>query len=420
VSSAVVTGLGVVAPNGLGAEQWWAATLAGRRGLARITRFDPQRYPVRIAGEVVDFTAPGTVPGRLIPQTDRWTHLGLAAAALALADAGADTAQLPEYEMAVVTASSSGGTEFGQQEIERLWAKGPRFVGAYQSIAWFYAATTGQVSIRHGMRGPCGVICTEQAGGLDATAQARRLLAAGARLVLTGGTDASLCPYGLTAQLANGRLSRRDDPDRAYLPFDADACGYVPGEGGAMLVVEDAAAARDRGVGSVYGVVAGHGATFDPPPGSTRPPGLRRAAELALAGAGLTPVDVDVVFADAAGVPELDRQEAAALVELFGPRGVPVTAPKTMTGRLLGGGAALDVAGALLALRDGLIPPTVGIRELAAGCELDLVRDVPRPAPLRVALVLARGYGGFNAALVLTVGQAHPDRPDRPDQRRSG
>jgi act minimal PKS chain-length factor (CLF/KS beta) len=399
--TALVTGLGVTAPNGLGVEAFWAATVAGRSGIGRITRFDPNRYSVRLAGEVRDFTAGEHLPGRLIAETDRWSHLGLAAAAMALDDAGVDLAALPEYELGVVTAASSGGTDFGQREIEKLWSKGPEYVGVYQSIAWFYAATTGQVSIRHGMRGECGVICTEQAGGLDVAAQTRRVLDRGARLVLMGGTDASLCPYGLVAQTGNGRLSRRTDPATAYLPFDARACGYVPGEGGAMLVVEDAEAARARGHDGAYGELAGSAATFDPRPTSIRPPGLRRAAERALADAGLAPGDVDVVFADAAGVPELDRQEADAITAVFGPYGVPVTAPKTMTGRLYAGGGALDLAAALLAIRDQVIPPTVGCTEPARGCRLDLVRWA-RPATIRTVLLLARGYGGFNAALVVT------------------
>ncbi len=400
--TAVVTGIGVTAPNGLGTEAYWAATLAGRSGIDRISRFDPTGYPVRLAGEVRDFDAAAHVPSRLVPQTDNWTHLGLTAAAWALDDAAADPAGFPEYEMAVVTASSSGGTEFGQREIERLWTKGPSWVGAYQSIAWFYAATTGQISIRHGMRGPCGVVCTEQAGALDAAGQARALVQQGTRLVVTGGTDASLCPYGLTAQLSKGTLSGGDDPRRAYLPFDVDAVGHVPGEGGAMLIVEDAADARARQAPRRYGVIAGQASTFDPRPGSGREPGLRRAIQLALADAGVAPGDVDVVFADAAGVPEADRAEAAAISAVFGPGGVPVTAPKTMTGRLYAGGAALDLACALLALRDQVIPPTVGVERLAPGCDLDLVRDVPREARLRTALVVARGYGGFNGAVVVT------------------
>ncbi|WP_306212601.1 ketosynthase chain-length factor [Actinoplanes sp. RD1] len=398
--TAVVTGIGVAAPTGMSLAEHWSRLLEGRSAIGPITRFATDRYPVRLAGEVGGFRVAEHVPGRLAVQTDHWTHLGLTAAAQALADAAVDPAALPEYEMAVVTASSSGGTEFGQREIHGLWSQGPDHVGAYQSIAWFYAATTGQISIRHGMRGPCGVVCAEQAGGIEAAARSRRLLGTGARVVLTGGTDASLCPYGLTAQLSTNLLSERGDPAEAYLPFDERANGYVPGEGGAMLVVEEEQAAAERGAPQVYGRLAGFGSSFDPAPGSSRPPGLRRAAELALADAGITPAGIGIVFADAAGSAEPDQREAEAITALFGPGGVPVTAPKTMTGRLYAGGAPLDLVAALMSLRHGVVPPTAGVTRPVRDHRLDLVTE-PRRTRASAALVLARGHGGFNAAAVV-------------------
>ncbi|MET7948390.1 ketosynthase chain-length factor [Micromonospora sp. NPDC005324] len=397
----VVTGVGVAAPNGLGRDAFWAATVAGVGGIGPISRFDPSGYPAQLAGEVPGYEAADHIPSRLMAQTDHMTRLSLTAAQWALADASVDPSALPEFGMGVVTASASGGFEFGHRELEKLWSKGSEHVSAYQSFAWFYAVNTGQISIRHGMRGPTGVLVTEQAGGLDAVAQARRQVRKGVQLVMTGGVDASLCPWGWTAQLANGLLSTGRDPATAFLPFDANASGYVPGEGGAILVLEDEHAAARRGA-AVYGVIAGYGATFDPRPGSGRPPGLRRAAEMAVSDAGLTPADIDVVFADGAGVAELDRVEAEAITAVFGPRGVPVTAPKTMTGRLYSGGAALDLVSALLSIRHCVIPPTTNIRQPAEGLHLDLVRDAARETPVRAALVLARGYGGFNAAMVVT------------------
>ncbi|MEX2982676.1 ketosynthase chain-length factor [Streptomyces sp. C36] len=397
---AVVTGLGVAAPNGLGLEAYWRATLKGRNGIGRLTRFDATGYPARLAGEIDGFTAEDHLPGRLLPQTDRMTRIALVGADWALADAGIDPGELPEFAMGVITASASGGFEFGQNELRALWSRGGQYVSAYQSFAWFYAVNSGQISIRNGMRGPSGVLVSDQAGGLDALAQARRQIRKGTSLVMTGGVDASLCPWGWVAQLAGDRLSTSDDPERAYVPFDAEARGHVPGEGGALLVLEDAEHAARRGAPRVYGEFAGYGSTFDPRPGSGRPPGLRRAVELALADAGTGPDGVDVVFADAAAVPELDRVEAEALGALFGPRGVPVTAPKTMTGRLYSGAAPLDLAAAFLALRDQVIPPTAHTSP-DARYGLDLVGPEPRPATLRTALVLARGHGGFNSAAVV-------------------
>ncbi|MEV4322583.1 ketosynthase chain-length factor [Microbispora rosea] len=399
-TSVIVTGFGVTAPNGLGTRDYWSATLAGRSGIDRVSRFDAGRYPSRLAGEVSAFVAADHLPSRLLPQTDHMTRLALVAADLALADANVSSGDADSYGMGVVTASSAGGFEFGQRELQNLWRHGSRHVSAYQSFAWFYAVNTGQISIRHGLRGPSGVVVTDQAGGLDTVAQARRLIRKGTGLVLAGGVDGSICPWGWVAQMAGGRLSRCDDPRLAYLPFDARAAGHVPGEGGAILVLEDAEAAARRGAGPGYGEIAGYGTAFDPRPGSGGAPALPRAMELAVRDAGLSPGDIDVVFADGAAVPALDRIEADAITAMFGAGRVPVTVPKTMTGRLYAGGAALDLATALLCLRDGVIPPTINVTPEAA-YGLDLVTRRPRTAPVRTALIVARGEGGFNSAMVV-------------------
>ncbi|MFF3333592.1 ketosynthase chain-length factor [Streptomyces sp. NPDC002888] len=399
-TSAVITGIGIATPNGIGVDDYWSATRVGKNAIGPVTRFDPAQYPATLAGEIQGFVADDHLPGRLIPQTDRMTQLALAAADSAFEDAGVRPGDFAEFDMGVVTASTAGGFEFGQNELQALWSKGSQYVSAYQSFAWFYAVNSGQISIRNGMRGHSGVVVSDQAGGLDAIAQARRQIRKGSKLICSGGFDASICPWGWVAQLANGRISTSDNPERAYLPFDADARGYVPGEGGALLILEDADAARERGAENVYGEIAGYGSTFDPRPGSGREPGLRRAIELALADAGAEPGDIDVVFADAAGTPELDRAEAEALIAVFGPSEVPVTAPKTMTGRLYSGAAPVDVVAAVLAMREGLIPHTVNVT-LSPEYDIDLVTGQPRTAFVRTALVVARGYGGFNSAVVV-------------------
>ena len=359
MTGVLVTGLGVLAPNGMDAEEHWRATLEGRSGISRISRFDVSGYPAQLAGQIQGFDAQRHLPGRLLPQTDRVTRLALVAADAALADAGVDAAALPEYGMGVVTSNASGGFEFTHTEIQKLWTKGSRHVSVYESFAWFYAVNTGQISIRHGMRGPSGVLVAEQAGGLDAIGHARRTLRRGHQLMVTGGVESSFDPWGWVSHLSSGRVSSETDPAAAYRPFDATAAGFVPGEGGAILVLEDEAAASARGAAKVYGEIAGYAATFDPRPGSGRPPGLGRAARLAMDDAGVAPGEVDVVFADAAGV------------------------------------------AALLSLRDCVIPPTAGTTRVPEDYQLDLVTGQPREIPVRTALVLARGYGGFNSALVL-------------------
>jgi minimal PKS chain-length factor (CLF/KS beta) len=397
----VVTGLSVAAPNGLGTEQYWAAVLGGISGIDRITRFDPSGYPAQLAGEITGFDPGESLPSRLIPQTDRMTQIALVGADSALADAGVRPDELDDYDMGVVTASFSGGFEFGQNELRNLWSRGGEYVSAYQSFAWFYAVNSGQISIRNGMRGPSSVVVSDQAGGLDAVGHARRQIRKGTKLMVSGGIDASLCPWGWAALLSSGRLSTSKDPRRAYLPFDPAAAGHVPGEGGALLIMEDAETAVNRGATTIYGEIAGYGTTFDPKPGTGRRSNLQKAVELALEDADLTPDQVDVVFADAAAIPELDRIEAETVTNVFGAHGVPVTAPKTTTGRLYSGGAPLDLATAFLAIRDRVIPATTEV-SLSAEYDIDLVTGSPRrPERLDVALVIARGQGGFNSAAVV-------------------
>lgn len=400
MSTPVVTGIGLLAPNGVGLAGYWAATLDGRSGIGPIGRFDAGGYPNRLAGEVSGFDPDELLSARLLPQTDRMTRYALLAADWALADAGLDPATVPPEEFGVITAGAAGGFEFGQRELEKLWSRGPGHVSTYMSFAWFYAVNAGQISIRHGARGSSGVLVADQAGGIDALAQAARRVHRGLRVALTGGMDASLCPYGMVSHLTSGRLSDSGDPRAAYLPFAEGARGFVPGEGGAILTVEDADAAAARGV-TGYGHIVGYGATFDPAPGTGRPATLLRAAELALAEADASPGDIALVLADAAATPELDRIEAVALRELFGPYGVPVTAPKTMTGRLYSGAGPVDVATALLALRHGTAPPTINVAVPRREYEIDLVVGRPRPVTGDTALVLARGAGGFNSAMVV-------------------
>ena len=398
----VVTGLGALTPVGNDVATTWRALLDGRSGGGPITRFDTEKFTVKFACEVKGFDPEQYIAPQLKVQTDRWSWMSLAAATLAAEDAGYIPPE-EAYATSVFLAAGSGGNEFSQHEIQGLWAKGPRSVGAYQSIAWFYAASTGQVSIRDGYKGPSGVVVSEGAGGLDSIGWARRVARRGTPAVLVGGTEAGVTPYALLCQVTSGRLSTAPRPEDAYKPFDRRANGHAIGEGGAILLLEEADAARARGAERIWGEVVGYAATHDahhhedPAPDATQ---YTRAIRLALADAGVTPDEVGLVVADGAGVPELDALEAQAITAVFGERGVPVTAPSSWTGRLMAGGSALNVATALLAMRDGLLPPTGNVEEPVEEYGLDLVRET-REQDLDVVVVLARGFGGFNSALVL-------------------
>lgn len=403
---AAVTGIGVVAPNGTSTETFWKSTREGISVLDRVTREGCEHLPLKVAGEVRNFDPPSAVEERYLVQTDRFTHFAMAAADQALDDARLDRLETDAapFSVGVVTAAGSGGGEFGQRELQQLWSKGSRFVGPYQSIAWFYAASTGQISIRRGFKGPCGVIASDEAGGLDALAHAARAVRRGTDVMVAGATEAPLAPYSVVCQLGYEELSAVDDPERAYRPFTSAACGFVPAEGGAMLVVEAEDTARRRGA-PVRAVLAGHAATFT---GASRweesRAGLAEAIRVALDEAGCAPEEIDVVFADALGTPAADRAEALALVDALGPHGtrVPVTAPKTAVGRGNGAAAVLDVAAAVLAMEHGVIPPTPNVYDVCH--DLDLVTTRARAAEPRTALVLSRGLMGSNSALVLRLG----------------
>ncbi|MFG3002380.1 ketosynthase chain-length factor [Streptomyces calvus] len=401
---AAVTGIGVVAPNGLGSDAYWKSVAEGLGVLDLISREGCGHLPLRVAGEVRSFDPASLIEERFLVQTDRFSHFAMAAAALALDDAGLSGDPADPFAVGVVTAAGSGGGEFGQRELQKLWGRGSKFVGPYQSIAWFYAASTGQISIRGGFKGPCGVVASDEAGGLDSLAHAARAVARGTDVMLVGAAEAPLAPYSMVCQLGYPELSTVDDPDRAYRPFTEKACGFVPAEGGALLVVEDEARARGRGV-PVRAVVAGHSATFT---GASRwaesREGLARAIRGALDEAGCAPEEVDVVFADAMGVPEADRAEALAIADALGAHGtrVPVTAPKTGIGRAHCAAPVLDTVAAVLAMEHDQVPPTPNVSDICH--DLDLVTSRARPAELRTALVLSRGLMGSNAALVVRRG----------------
>lgn len=405
MTAPVVTGIGVVAPSGVGTEPYWRSTLDGELHVRTIEAFDATGYDTTIAGQVPDFRSEDYLDDRLAIQTDRWTWMALAATEFALADARYEVAERDRYSTGVAFGSGSGGVEFGQREIEALWSRGRRAVSAYQSIAWFYAANTGQVSIAQGTKGPSSVLVTDGAGGLDSVGYARRVIRRGTPTVLAGGTEAPLCPYSLACQTSSGRMTTSPDPRHGYKPFDVEANGYAPGEGGAVLVLEDAVEAERRGVDQVYAEIAGYAATHDAhhhhraPTDSAQ---LTRCMRQAISDAGLSSGDIDLVIADGAGSRDLDELEVRAIRETFGPGAdtVPVTAPQGFIGRLCAGGSALNLVVGVLAIRDGVVPAVGNLADPVPGYGLDFVRE-PRRMRVDTVLVNARGYGGFNSSVVL-------------------
>jgi minimal PKS chain-length factor (CLF/KS beta) len=398
----VITGLGVMAPTGISMGEYWSGTIAGYSALAPISRFPVDGYPIKLAGEIAE-TIPGEerLSGRLNPQTDRTTRMSLLAAAEALADSGLDLATEDPFDVGVAVATETGGLEFGQRQLQKLWSEGWESVSAYMSFAWYYAVNTGQISISNGAKGPGGVVLSEQSSGLDSLAFGRRQIRKGTGIMLCGGFDSMICPYGIAILSTAKGYSTSADRTGAYRPFSASAAGWVTGEGGAVCVLESAAHAAARGK-IPYAVLSGYAATFDPNPRAPSGDGLRRALIKALADAELPPDAIDLVMADGQGVADLDHAEANVLSEVFGNRGVPVCVPKTGTGRLLAGAGPVDVVTALLCMREGKLPPAPHLDAGTLDDRLDVVTGEPRAREVRHAVVLSRGSGGSASAMVLS------------------
>jgi act minimal PKS chain-length factor (CLF/KS beta) len=389
-----VTGAGVIAPTGITLESYWEASVTGANAIDSLTRFSTERYPVKLAGEIRNFDEKAHIPSKLLPQTDQMTRYALYAADAAISDSALDWETLDPYEIGVFTAASGGAVEFGQRELGNLWARGKEFVSAYQSFAWFYAVNTGQISIKNGTKGPSGVVLSENAGGLDAIGLASRKIAAGLPYALAGGVDSALSPWGFVPQMVTGRMSESTSPGHAFQPFGTAASGYVSGEGGAMIMLQS-----EMPDTRPYAAITGYASSFDR---AENPQGRRLSAAIraALVQSGLEPADIGAIFADGSAVPAEDTDEVAAIAEVFGSQNPPVVAAKAGCGRLLAGSAALDVVLACLSMTHDVLPPTPLQYDVVPG--IDLVMGEAREVKLAHVLVLARGFGGFNSALILS------------------
>jgi 3-oxoacyl-(acyl-carrier-protein) synthase len=403
----VITGLGVVAPNGIGAERFWRATRAGLLGVKPITRFPTDDLPIRVAGEVNDFTVEEVMDRKLARRTDRVTHFAFAAIQEALGDARLILAEEDPRRVGVVVASAQGGIAYVMEQIAAVYAHGPRAMSAYSAVAWLQVANAGQASIRLGLQGYCKTPVNDTASGLDAFAIAYGAIARGAADVLiAGGAEAPLHPYFLAVQARKGYCATGDDP-HAYRPFDERAAGFTLAEGAGVCILEAYEHARRRDA-HIYGEVIGFGQTSDargllPPSADGRQYARALRQALQEREADIAARDIAYVSLDGRAAPESDAGEAAALRALFGADldGLPVSVPRTMTGHSYAAAGALDVITALLALQHGLIPPTINCERLDARYGLDLVRDEARPHSRPVALLGGRGVGGANTALAL-------------------
>lgn len=406
VNGVVVTGIGVVSPIGIGTEDFWAGLVSGRSGAGPISSFDASDLPVRIAAEIPDFDPVDFIDAKEVSRTDRFTHMALAASALAESEAGLVAGGFDPGRAGSIIGSGIGGLQTIVTEHDALLRGGPRRVSPFMVPKLMPNGAAGQVAMRFGLHGPTFAVSSACASGAHAIGEAARQIRSGAAdIMLAGGTEAAITPLAVAAFARMGALStRNDDPRTASRPFDAGRDGFVFGEGAGMLVLESAASAAERGA-EVLATLSGYGASCDASHVTQPDPegrGAEQAMVAALKDAGVAPDEVDYINAHGTSTPMNDRIETRAIKSALGveAKRIPITSTKSQTGHLLGAAGAVEAAATILILRNGAIPATINLESPDPDCDLDYVSDGLRAGPLRVGLSNSFGFGGQNASLV--------------------
>ncbi|MEN0062427.1 MAG: beta-ketoacyl-ACP synthase II [Myxococcota bacterium] len=411
----VVTGLGAITPAGLDVPTTMEAVLAGRSGIGPLTRFDATGYSTRIAGEVDGFDPSDVLGKKLARRTGRFMQFGIAAADEAMRDAGFDLdgalegspSHWPEAErFGVFVGSGIGGfPEIVDAAID-LHERGPRAVSPFFIPVALANLATGQIAIRYGAKGPSLVVVTACAVGNHSIGEAYRAIRHGeADVVVAGGAEAAIMPLGITGFMNMKALSsRNDDPKTASRPFDKDRDGFVMGEGAGVVVLESLEHAQKRDA-HIYAEVAGYAVTTDAHHITAPAPeheGAQRCMRAALASAGLNAEDVDYLNAHGTSTPMNDANETLAIRRVFGDHAdtLMVSSTKGVTGHMLGAAGGVEAVFSCLALHRGVVPPTANHHTPDPECDLDVVPNTAREAPLKVVMSNGFGFGGINAVLV--------------------
>lgn len=396
----VVTGMGIVNPAGIGQTQFWETITSGKSAIQRITRFNPEEFPVQIAGEINNFHPKDFIPQRFIVKTDRFTHYALAASEMALQDAGLDTSRWDRYRVGVFFGNNAGGWDICERGFFELHQQGASMVNPWQATAWFPTAAQGFVSIRFGIKGFSKSFVCDRASGASGLFFGVRAIEQGRNdIVLSGGAEAPITRFGMTCYFETGDLAPAKEASGAYRPFDSRRAGVVLGEGSAVLVLEDAEYAQQRGA-RIYGEILGSAIATDPFP--TEHAGLVRAMQRTLRSAAIEPAEVDLVIAEGCGTQISDYAEACAIREVFGERTpeVRVTSPKSIYGHLYGASGATEMICGLLAMKTSMLPPTLNCTSPDPECALNIVTRVEQRAVARV-LIHARSREGVNICLLI-------------------
>jgi len=402
----VITGMGLVIPTGIGVETAWKNVCAGKSGIGFVTRFDTNGFETKIAGEVKNFNPESYIDKKEIKKMDLFIHYAIAATKEALEDAQLNITPENSEHIGVIVGTGLGGLPSIEKYHKVLLERGPGRITPFFIPMLIANLASGQIAIQFGPKGPNTCVVTACATGAHSIGDAFRAIVYGdAEAMIAGGTEANITPLTIGGFNAMKALStRNDEPERACRPFEKNRDGFVIAEGAGILILEELQFALKRNA-KIYGELVGYGYTGDayhitaPSPDGD---GAIRCMRMAIKDARLKPEDVDYINAHGTSTPLNDLTETIAIKKVFSDHAkrIPISATKSMTGHLLGAAGSTEAIFAILAIRDGIIPPTINYEEPDPQCDLDYVPNVARRQPLNIAMSNAFGFGGTNATLV--------------------
>ena len=403
----VITGLGAISPIGNTAAEFWQALLAGKSGIGMITRFDASAYDAKIAGEVKGFDPAAFIDKKEARRMDRFTQFAIAAAKMALDDAGLDLEKEDKARIGSFVGSGIGGMDTLHDQYKTLFEKGPNRISPFFIPMMIANMAAGQVSIAFGLQGPSSCVVTACATGTNCIGDAMKVIQRGdADVMVAGGTEAAISPAGMAGFCSMKALSTRNDaPEKASRPFEKDRDGFVMGEGSGVVILESLEHALARGA-RIYAELAGYGTNADayhvtaPAPEGAQ---AARCMELAIKDAGLQVTDVDYINAHGTSTPLNDKNETLGIKRLFGDhaQNIAVSSIKSMTGHLLGAAGGIECVATALTVANDMMPPTINYDNPDPELDLDYVPNQARAKVVKVALSNSFGFGGHNATLLI-------------------
>jgi len=402
----VITGLGVVTPIGHTLDDFWNNLITGQCGIDQISAFDATAFDTRVAGEVRNFDPLPAFPSpKEIRRTDRYSQLGVYAAWAALQDSGAELGKLNTDEIGVIIGSGIGGLETTTAQVKVLLERGPGRLSPFMIPMLIGNMASGLFSMYNNLRGPNFATCSACATANHAIGEAWRTIKMGeAQMMFAGGSEAAIVPIGIGGFCAMKAMSTRNgDPKTASRPFDKDRDGFVMGEGAGVIVLEELGHAKQRGA-KIYCEMVGYGNTADahhltaPSPGGE---GAARCMKMALRNGGLNSRDISYINAHGTSTPQGDVCETQAIKTVFGDhvKALVVSSTKGATGHMLGAAGAVEMTASVLAIKHGIVPPTINLQNQDPECDLDYVANTARQIPVNAILNNSFGFGGHNACI---------------------